>query len=85
MKPFIYMGYGVNKLIFGITGTEEPLLLRGKVTVGGAEPTKSNPLCCPFPPEKGTPQRTWLVFKLLILVPPLTLVQVPVTLDKSIA
>ncbi|MEY3334630.1 MAG: hypothetical protein RLZZ176_2933, partial [Cyanobacteriota bacterium] len=22
--PFIYMGYGVNKLIFGITGTEEP-------------------------------------------------------------
>jgi len=24
MKPFIYMGYGVNKLIFGITGTEEP-------------------------------------------------------------
>ena len=27
MKPFIYMGYGVNKLIFGITGTEEPKLL----------------------------------------------------------
>ena len=26
MKPFIYMGYGVNKLIFGITGTEEPYL-----------------------------------------------------------
>ncbi|MEY3334887.1 MAG: hypothetical protein RLZZ176_3190 [Cyanobacteriota bacterium] len=24
MKPFIYMGYGVNKLIFGIIGTEEP-------------------------------------------------------------
>jgi hypothetical protein len=24
MKPFIYMGYGINKLIFGITGTEEP-------------------------------------------------------------
>ena len=24
MKPFIYMGYGVNKPIFGITGTEEP-------------------------------------------------------------
>jgi hypothetical protein len=24
MKPFIYMGYAVNKLIFGITGTEEP-------------------------------------------------------------
>ena len=28
MKPFIYMGYGVNKPIFGITGTEEP-----KVTI----------------------------------------------------
>ena len=27
MKPFIYMGYGVNKLIFGITGTEEPYLI----------------------------------------------------------
>ena len=27
MKRFIYMGYGVNKLIFGITGTEEPNLL----------------------------------------------------------
>jgi hypothetical protein len=27
MKPFIYMGYGVNKLIFGRTGTEEPLFL----------------------------------------------------------
>ena len=26
MKPFIYMGYGVNKPIFGITGTEEPKL-----------------------------------------------------------
>ena len=24
-KPFIYKGYGVNKLIFGITGTEEPI------------------------------------------------------------
>jgi hypothetical protein len=24
MKPFIGMGYGLNKLIFGITGTEEP-------------------------------------------------------------
>ena len=28
MKPFIYMGYGVNKLIFGITGTEEPNILQ---------------------------------------------------------
>ena len=27
MKPLIYMGYGVNKLIFGITGTEEPKLV----------------------------------------------------------
>ncbi|BAZ84730.1 hypothetical protein NIES806_09220 [Dolichospermum compactum NIES-806] len=27
MKPFIYMGDGVNKLIFGITGTEEPQYL----------------------------------------------------------
>ena len=27
MKPFIYMGYGINKLIFGITGTEEPKIL----------------------------------------------------------
>jgi len=26
MKPFIYMGYGVNKPIFGITGTEEPII-----------------------------------------------------------
>jgi len=24
IKSFIYMGCGVNKLIFGITGTEEP-------------------------------------------------------------
>jgi hypothetical protein len=27
MKPFIYMGYGVNNLMFGITGTEEPKIL----------------------------------------------------------
>ncbi|MEY2911127.1 MAG: hypothetical protein RLZZ184_436 [Cyanobacteriota bacterium] len=27
MKPYIYMGYRVNKLIFGITGTEKPLNL----------------------------------------------------------
>lgn len=27
MKPFVYMGYGENKLIFGITGTEEPFIL----------------------------------------------------------
>jgi hypothetical protein len=27
IKSFIYMGCGVNKLIFGITGTEEPQLL----------------------------------------------------------
>jgi hypothetical protein len=27
IKFFIYMGCGVNKLIFGITGTEEPLVL----------------------------------------------------------
>jgi len=27
MKPFVYMGYGGNKLIFGITGTEEPFIL----------------------------------------------------------
>ena len=27
MKPFIGMGYGLNKLIFGITGTEEPKVL----------------------------------------------------------
>ena len=27
MKPFIGMGYGLNKLIFGITVTEEPYLL----------------------------------------------------------
>jgi hypothetical protein len=25
IKSFIYMGCGVNKLIFGITGTEEPI------------------------------------------------------------
>jgi hypothetical protein len=25
IKSFIYMGCGVNKLIFGITGTEEPV------------------------------------------------------------
>jgi hypothetical protein len=28
IKSFIYMGCGVNKLIFGITGTEEPGKLR---------------------------------------------------------
>ncbi|WP_242032222.1 DNA methyltransferase [Aphanizomenon flos-aquae] len=27
IKSFIYMGCGVNKLIFGITGTEEPFVL----------------------------------------------------------
>jgi hypothetical protein len=32
MKPFIYMGYAVNKLIFGITGTEEPILTTAKTT-----------------------------------------------------
>jgi len=28
IKSFIYMGCGVNKLIFGITGTEEPNVIR---------------------------------------------------------
>jgi len=27
IKSFIYMGCGVNKLIFGITGTEEPYFI----------------------------------------------------------
>jgi hypothetical protein len=27
IKPFIYMGYEVNKLIFGITGMEEPKVM----------------------------------------------------------
>jgi hypothetical protein len=31
IKSFIYMGCGVNKLIFGITGTEEPEFLAQKI------------------------------------------------------
>jgi hypothetical protein len=31
MKPFIGMGYGLNKLIFGITGTEEPFFFNQTV------------------------------------------------------
>ncbi|BAZ30151.1 hypothetical protein NIES4074_26070 [Cylindrospermum sp. NIES-4074] len=27
IKPFIYKGFGVNKLIFGITRTEKPYIL----------------------------------------------------------
>jgi hypothetical protein len=30
MKPFIGMGYGLNKLIFGITGTEEPTFINSE-------------------------------------------------------
>jgi hypothetical protein len=37
MKPFIGMGYGLNKLIFGITGTEEP-----KLNVGWVDARKPN-------------------------------------------
>ncbi|WP_242032230.1 HEPN domain-containing protein [Aphanizomenon flos-aquae] len=31
IKSFIYMGCGVNKLIFGITGTEEPKFVGKKI------------------------------------------------------